>query len=162
MKCHARSSFYRFWEGDHDINGDLNKKDIDEHDVKDISRQLVESKSGNKLDIMLGGGRASFLPWSRRPERLNTTELKPPTFDYEDENDIWENYRDDKRDLLDEWENKTTSQRTRKYIDTKEQLLSKNLTDVDQVMGEHSQSNKDVWGCWYAPPSAVTSRRWAE
>ena len=103
--------------------------------MKDISRQLVESESGNKLDIMLGGGRASFLPWSRMPQPANRTESAPPGFDYEDENDIWENYRDDERDLLAFWANKTEHGK-RKYIDTKEQLLSKNLpTDADQVMG---------------------------
>ena len=127
----------RFWEGDHDVNGDLNKTHIDLYDVKDISKQLVESETGNKLDIMLGGGRASFLPWSRQPEHLNTSELDPPGFDYNDENDVWENYRDDGRDLLAEWENKT-DHGTRKYIATKDQLLSKNLTDADQVMGGYS------------------------
>jgi len=134
----------RFWEGDHDINKDLNKTHIEAYNVKDISRQLVESESGNKLDIMLGGGRASFLPWSRMPQPANRTESAPPGFDYEDENDIWENYRDDDRDLLAFWENKTEHGK-RKYIDTKEQLLSKNLpTDADQVMGIFTNSYM-VW-----------------
>merc|ERR1719347_337566 len=30
----------RFWEGDHDINKDLNKTHIEAYNVKDISRQL--------------------------------------------------------------------------------------------------------------------------
>ena len=98
----------------------------------------MESEAGKKLDIMLGGGRASFLPWSRKPEVVNKTEPSAPGFDYEDENDMWENYRDDGRDLLNEWENNTDYQGTRKYIDTREQLLSNNLRDSDQVMGEHS------------------------
>ena len=133
----------RFWEGDHDVNksianGEVSQADIDPTITKDISRQLVESEAGKKLDIMLGGGRASFLPWSRKPEVVNKTEPSAPGFDYEDENDMWENYRDDGRDLLNEWENNTDYQGTRKYIDTREQLLSNNLRDSDQVMGEHS------------------------
>ena len=120
----------RFWEGDHDITKSVEKnetsqEDIDNNNVKDISRQLVESEAGNKLDIMLGGGRASFLPWSRKPQNITPT---APGFDYEDENDIWDNYRDDDRDLLAEWEN-NTSHGKRKYIDTKELLLANDLTD---------------------------------
>ena len=114
---------------------EVSQDDIDKNKVKDISRQLVESESGKKLDIMLGGGRASFLPWSRKPKPANRTELTPPGFDYEDENDMWENYRDDGRNLLDEWENLSGK---RKYIDSLDQLLAKNLTDADKVMGEHS------------------------
>ena len=89
----------------------------------------------NKLDIMLGGGRASFLPWSRKPQ-IVVNKTDAPGFDYEDENDIWDNYRDDDRDLLAEWEN-NSSHGKRKYIDTKELLLADDLTDNDQVMGEH-------------------------
>ena len=130
----------RFWEGDHDITKSVEKnetsqEDIENNNVKDISRQLVESEAGNKLDIMLGGGRASFLPWSRKPQ-IVVNKTDAPGFDYEDENDIWDNYRDDDRDLLAEWEN-NTSHGKRKYIDTKELLLADDLTDNDQVMGEH-------------------------
>ena len=86
----------RFWEGDHDITKSVEKnettqEDIDNNNVKDISRQLVESEAGNKLDIMLGGGRASFLPWSRKPQ-IVVNKTDAPGFDYEDENDIWDNY----------------------------------------------------------------------
>ena len=35
---------------------EVSQDDIDKNNVKDISRQLVESESGKKLDIMLGGG----------------------------------------------------------------------------------------------------------
>jgi alkaline phosphatase len=101
----------------------------------------VESDSGKKLDIMLGGGRASFLPWSRKPQPANRTGPTPPGFDYEDENDMWENYRDDGRDLLDEWENLNGK---RKYIDSLGQLLAKNLTDADKVMGIFTNSYM-VW-----------------
>ena len=115
--------------------GEVTKADIDNYKVKDISRQLVESESGKKLDIMLGGGRASFLPWSRMPQNTtgNGTGPTPQGFDYNDENDIWENYRDDERDLLDEWEKLDGK---RKYIESKDELLAENLTDNDKVMGE--------------------------
>ena len=134
----------RFWEGDHDITrsverNETSQEDIDNNNVKDISRQLVESEAGNKLDIMLGGGRASFLPWSRKPQ-IVVNKTDAPGFDYEDENDIWDNYRDDDRDLLAEWEN-NTSHGKRKYIDTKELLLADDLTDNDQVMGEQNCSS---------------------
>ena len=116
----------------------MNKTDIEAYNVTDISRQLVESDAGNKLDIMLGGGRASFLPLSRKPQPVNRTEPTSPGFDYNDENDMWENYRDDGRDLLAEWAN-NTDHGTRKYIATKAELLSNDLTKTDQVMGEHSK-----------------------
>ena len=35
--------------------------------VSDISRQLIESEAGKKIDIMFGGGRSSFLPQSMAP-----------------------------------------------------------------------------------------------
>ena len=35
----------------------------------DITKQLVESEAGKKIDIMLGGGRASWLPRSDEDTR---------------------------------------------------------------------------------------------
>ena len=63
--------------------------------VTDISRQLVESKAGQKMDIMLGGGRASFQPESYK--ELDETMRADAGFDYDDERDIWDNYRRDNR-----------------------------------------------------------------
>ena len=37
----------------------------------DITKQLVESEAGKKIDIMLGGGRASWLPREDAENRSN-------------------------------------------------------------------------------------------
>jgi hypothetical protein len=71
----------RFWEGDQDIkntiddsDGALTQEDIEKYNIKDISRQLIESEAGSKLDVMYGGGRASFLPESLKPQPIPTAE----------------------------------------------------------------------------------------
>ena len=65
--------------------------------MTDISRQLIESEAGQKIDIMLGGGRASFQPESYKEIELDATMRGEAGFDYDDERDIWDNYRRDNR-----------------------------------------------------------------
>merc|ERR1719430_31707 len=97
----------RFWEGDQDIKkaierNETTEQEVADNNVKDISRQLVESEAGRQINIMLGGGRSSFLPQWMKPQIL-TNETKGLSFDYEDERDWWDNYRLDNRSLIEEW-----------------------------------------------------------
>ena len=124
--------------------------------VTDISRQLVESKAGQKMDIMLGGGRASFQPESYK--ELDETMRADAGFDYDDERDIWDNYRRDNRfrlltdllmsklinfyfyfldtrSLIEEWLAKEDTRR--RYITNKTDLAAIDAKTTDQVMGQY-------------------------
>lgn len=75
----------RDWEADSDIQ--KRSKDAHDSNFPDIARQLIEFKYGNGPEVVLGGGRAKFLPKeSRDPE-------------YTDQF----GERSDKRDLVAEW-----------------------------------------------------------
>merc|ERR1711962_1144024 len=124
---------YRFWEGDKDIKksideNEVNQDDINKNNVKDISRQLVESEAGKKIDIMLGGGRSSFLP-EEEQSRIFEQELR---WDYDDEVDRWDNYRQDGRNLIEEWKANHTNG---VYIENRTQLLEIDPHKTDSVMG---------------------------
>ncbi|MER3430582.1 MAG: alkaline phosphatase [Blastocatellia bacterium] len=78
--CYAHSPD-RDWESDADIFA--RSKDAYKADFPDIARQLVEFKSGDGVDVMLGGGRSKFLSREdadpeypdRRGERLDGRNL---------------------------------------------------------------------------------------
>jgi len=129
---------YRFWEGDKDIKksideNEVNQDDINKNNVKDISRQLVESEAGKKIDIMLGGGRSSFLPEEEQSRNFEQ-ELR---WDYDDEVDRWDNYRQDGRNLIEEWKANHTNG---VYIENRTQLLEIDPHKTDSVMGIFTHS----------------------
>ena len=45
-----------------DVNDGLVVGDISDYRPADITAQLVDSEAGRRIDLMLGGGRASWLP----------------------------------------------------------------------------------------------------
>ena len=45
-----------------DVNDGLVVGDISDYHPADITAQLVDSEAGRRIDLMLGGGRASWLP----------------------------------------------------------------------------------------------------
>ena len=45
-----------------DVNDGLVVGDISDYQPADITAQLVDSEAGRRIDLMLGGGRASWLP----------------------------------------------------------------------------------------------------
>lgn len=75
----------RDWESDANLPADA----VDAK-FPDIARQLIEFKSGDGLEVALGGGRANFLP----------RELTDPEYENEKGN------RRDNRNLADEWNKK--------------------------------------------------------
>jgi len=124
----------RFWEGDKDIktavsNGIVSQEDIDTNNVKDITRQLIENEPAKKIDIMFGGGLSSFLPESQKPN------VSRGQWDYD--SDEWDNYRQDGRDLIQEWKDLHPAGR---YIESRTQLGAINPTKDDHVMGIFTQS----------------------
>ena len=86
----------RFWEGDKEIidaiddpaNTLVTQETVEKFGIKDISRQLVENPAGKGLDIMLGGGRSSFLP------KPNSSTGGDTRWDYASNGtDYWDCYR---------------------------------------------------------------------
>jgi len=123
------NTVYRFWEGDKEIQDAIDDKEndkvtqeiVDKYGVKDISRQLIENPAGQGLDIMLGGGRASFLP------KVDTR------WDYEENGtDYWDCYRLDGRNLIEEWLGNNTGG---KYVENRTDLLNLDLEKTEKVMG---------------------------
>lgn len=84
-------------------------------DFKDIARQLIDFPYGDGIDVILGGGRRGFLP-----ERRN-----------------------DKRNLIDEWKSKNTTDQRFSYIQSRRELKSFNTNDADHVLGLFSSSHMD-------------------
>src|SRR3546814_3952735 len=62
-------SAQRDWEADSDLSAAAKSEGC-----IDIARQLVEGQVGSRLDLVLGGGRANFLPATRSDE--HTSELQ--------------------------------------------------------------------------------------
>jgi len=125
---------YRFWEGDKEItdaivddsNPLVTEEIIEKYGVKDISRQLVENTPGKGLDIMLGGGRASFLP------KPNSSTGGDSRWDYESNGtDYWDCYRLDGRNLIQEWTDSTGGV----YVSNRTDLLNLDLKNTEKVMG---------------------------
>jgi len=125
----------RFWEGDRNIYKSISKnqvteEEIKENNVQDISLQLVESKAGRNLAIMLGGGRSSFLPKKEEDGLLR--------FDYANERDEWDNYRMDGQNLIEKWKKYHPEG---KYITNRTELLDEDLIDeASHVMGIFTNS----------------------
>ena len=139
----------RFWECENEIWKDIdnseiggsNEADYDKYKVdiqsklfstnaiqcsfqpKDITLQLIENESAQKIDIMLGGGRASWLP-------QNDTK---PKWDYDTYD--WNCNRRDKRNLIKEWQNNTGGV----YVENRDQLMALDMTE-EKVLGIFSNS----------------------
>merc|ERR1719431_14555 len=113
----------RFWECENDWmkdveEGKINQDDIDTFKPSDITRQLVESEAGKKIDIMLGGGRAAWLP---------RDELR---WDYD--SDDWNCTRWDGRNLIQEWKGNHTGG---VYIENRTELMGLDMEHWDSVLG---------------------------
>merc|ERR1719244_1737359 len=113
----------RFWECENDWRkdveeGKITQDDIDKYQPRDITRQLVESEAGKKMDIMLGGGRAAWLP---------RTDMR---WDYD--SDEWDCNRWDGRNLIDEWRGNHTGGA---YIENKTELMNIDFNQYDSVLG---------------------------
>lgn len=133
-------SVYRFWECDKELQEAIDDEDdplitqeiVDKYHVKDISRQLVESKAGLGLDVMLGGGRASFLPDPNKTQ----VDRSGAGWDYDSKGDYWDCYRLDGRNLIDEWKSKTKGS----YVESKSELMGLDHENTEKVLGIFTNS----------------------
>ena len=80
----------------------------------------MDSEAGRKIDIMLGGGRAAWLP---RKDELR--------WDYD--SDEWNCTRWDKRDLIEDWKSNHTNG---VYIENRTELIELDMDSVDSVLGQ--------------------------
>jgi len=119
----------RFWECEKEIwddinEGNTNQDEYETYNPPDIAQQLMEFESAKKIDVMFGGGRASFLPKNDDDTR----------WDYD--NYDWDCYRLDGRNLIDEWKGNNTNG---KYVENKDQLNALTMKE-DKVLGIFSNS----------------------
>ncbi len=112
----------------------------------DIARQLVEFPGGDGVDVILGGGRAHFLPQNRQdPEYPESTGT-----------------RADGRNLIVEW---TTAGDNRDYVWNRSQFESLVPSSGRQVLGlfepSHMQFEADRLASGEAEPSLAAMTRFA-
>lgn len=111
--CYAHSPD-RDWESDADIFA--RSKDAFNASFPDIARQLVEFKSGDGVDVILGGGRSKF---------LKRDEADPEYPDRRGE-------RLDGRDLTAEWQNKHPDG---KFVWNREQFEAIDTSKTKKIFG---------------------------
>jgi alkaline phosphatase len=98
----------RDWESDGDLPAGAT--------VKDIARQLLEFPYGNGIEVVLGGGRVSFMPKTQAdPEYANQT-----------------GNRKDGRDLTREW---TTKFKNAAYVWNQAQFDALDVKSTDHLLG---------------------------
>lgn len=124
---YAHSAF-RGWEGD----VDLEEFGIDPSECQDIASQLVNNSPGNKINVILGGGRGRFLPK-----------------EFSDESGI-AGLRADGQNLITKWKEEHPSGR---YVSNKVDLLriqkDEGVTDIlglfhPTQMDYYADSHKDI------------------
>lgn len=112
-------SFNRNWECEATIPANVRNK------TKDIARQLVENAPGNKLNVILGGGRAAF--GASIPDHLKTA--------FKFNGSMEKNcVREDGRNLVKDWlVSKNGSAAT--YVWNTAELMNAEVDDLDYLMG---------------------------
>jgi len=99
--------------------------------VHDITAQLVGSTRGQKINVILGGGRGSFTP-SRKVHSSSFSSIK---FDYETEN--WNCSREDNKDMVKKWKK---LHKNGEFVKTKSQLQNVDVNKTDHLLGLFSWS----------------------
>lgn len=117
---YAHSAF-RDWEGD----SDLEKYGQDPSICQDIASQLVNNSPGNKINVILGGGRSRFLP----KERIDESGVP--------------GLRGDSQDLISKWK---TEHPNGRYVSNKMDLLKiREETGVNDVLGLFQPAHMDYY-----------------
>ncbi|XP_055594225.1 alkaline phosphatase 4-like [Uranotaenia lowii] len=111
--------FHRDWECDTLVPPHLKTN------TKDITRQLVENEPGNKLHVILGGGRDTF--GARIPEQLKNKIV----FNGSMEKTC---IRQDGRDMVKEWLNSKNGTKV-EYVWNTAQLNNVEVDEVDYLLG---------------------------
>ena len=109
----------RNWEDDHDLSSEAVV-----NGCKDIARQLIEFPFGNGIEVVLGGGRRSFIP-----RTMN---------DMEDAGATGE--RDDGRNLTAEW---TAQYENSAFVWNEAQFNAINPADTDHLLGLFERSHME-------------------
>jgi len=104
----------RDWEADSDLPAGAT--------VKDIARQLLDFSYGNGIDVVLGGGRAYFLP-ATQPDPEHPTE---------------NGRRNDGRDLAREW---TQKHKASAYVWNRQQFDAIDASKTDHLLGLFQRSH---------------------
>ncbi|KAL7029981.1 hypothetical protein ACKWTF_006461 [Chironomus riparius] len=98
--------------------------------IKDIADQLVNSEEGKKLNVILGGGRQNFITTATTDDEGTR------------------GYRQDGRNLINEWMTSRSKSGSPKYIWNKSQLDSINTATTDYLLGlfeaDHCMYNLDI------------------
>ena len=85
------------------------------------------SPRGQKIDVILGGGRGSFTP----SRKLRSSSFSTVTLDYETDN--WNCSREDNKDLVKKWK---ILHKNGQFLKTKSQLQSDDTENTDHILGQ--------------------------
>eukprot|EP00090_Calanus_glacialis_P025255 TRINITY_DN39397_c0_g1_i1.p1 TRINITY_DN39397_c0_g1~~TRINITY_DN39397_c0_g1_i1.p1 ORF type:complete len:550 (-),score=135.67 TRINITY_DN39397_c0_g1_i1:53-1702(-) len=94
--------------------------------VRDITAQLVGSPRGQKINVILGGGRGSFTP----SRKLRSSSFSTVTLDYETDN--WNCSREDNKDMVKKWKK---LHKNGQFVKTKSQLQNVDTEKTDHILG---------------------------
>ncbi|XP_055682601.1 membrane-bound alkaline phosphatase-like [Lutzomyia longipalpis] len=103
----------RYWENDVEVEDD----NCDPETTDDIAEQLIRSKVGSKLKVILGGGRSEFLDKSVTDEEQNP------------------GLRGDGQNLIEEWKTERSKDGNAEYIWRKSELLGLDVNSTDYLLG---------------------------
>uniref|UniRef100_A0A8D9BH38 Alkaline phosphatase n=1 Tax=Cacopsylla melanoneura TaxID=428564 RepID=A0A8D9BH38_9HEMI len=112
----------RDWESDKHVL----KAKLDPRECEDIASQLITRAPGNELNVILGGGRAHFLP------------------DFVTDDEGHNGKRKDKRDLIDIWKQVKVKQgKSIAYVTNQTDLMKVNTSSTDYLLGLFSNDHLD-------------------
>ncbi|XP_011161177.1 alkaline phosphatase [Solenopsis invicta] len=98
---------------------------------KDIARQLVEDIPGKNIRVIMGGGRQVM------KSNVSASEFDPI--------DTWACYRQDGRDLIDEWaRDKSDRNLAYKVVQNNEELARVDIENVDYLLGIFANSHIEM------------------
>lgn len=107
------NSANRYWENDVEVAA----SDCDPERVEDIAEQLIGNDVARHFNVVLGGGRGNLLP--------------KDTIDEEGK----AGYREDGKNLIDEWKRTHATMGKSEYVWNREQLLGVDVSSTDYLLG---------------------------